>query len=73
MDEVLEEGSLLSTSQRVWRNAVSSPSWVRDRTPAAKRVSCFLEAPDGLSLNLLGAKFAGGHGPPWLPLNKNYL
>jgi len=52
MDEVLEEGSLLSTSQRVWRNAVSSPSWVRDRTPAAKRVSCFLEAPDGLSLNL---------------------
>jgi len=33
------------------------------RDPAAKRFSCILHAPDGLSWNFLGAKFAGGRGP----------
>ena len=31
------------------------------RIPAAKRFSCTLEAPEGLSWNLLGATFGGGH------------
>jgi len=30
------------------------------RTPAAKRFSCLLGAPDGLSWNFLRAKFGGG-------------
>jgi len=37
--------------------------WPRVEAPVAKRFSCILEAPDGLSWNLLGAKFGGGHGP----------
>jgi len=43
-------------------SAVSSHSWVRGEAPAAKRLSCILEAPDCLSSNLLGAKFVGEHG-----------
>ena len=35
------------------------------KTPAAKMFACTLEAPDGLSWNLFGAKFGGGMAP-WL-------
>ena len=41
------------TSWRVWGSAVYSPSGVWGRVPAAKRYSCILEAPYGLSLNLV--------------------
>ena len=64
-DMVLEGGNQsLSHQLRVWGSAVSSHSGVRSRAAAAKRFSCILEAPsDGLSWNLLGAKFGwGGHG-----------
>ena len=37
-------------------SAVCSPSGVRGGTLATKRFSCILQAPDGLSWNLLGAK-----------------
>ena len=54
--------SLLPISYGVCGSAVSSRSEVRGGAPAAKRFSCILEGPDGLSCNLLGTKF-GGHGP----------
>ena len=54
-----------TTSYGVWGNAVSYPSGIRDGAPAAKRFYCILEVPDGISWNLLGAKFAGRpHHPP---------
>jgi len=34
------------------------------KTPAAKMFACTLEAPDGLSWNLFGAKFGGGGMAP---------
>jgi len=44
--------------------------WPRVGAPIAKRFSCILEAPDGLSWNLLGAKFGGGMVPlPAPPLS----
>ena len=42
---------------------------VRGGVPAAKRFSCILEAPDGLSWNLFVAKFGVGHAPSAPPLN----
>ena len=42
---------------------VNSLRGVRDRALAAKRFFCILEAPDGLSWNLLGTKFLGGMAP----------
>jgi len=48
-------------------NVVSSPSGIRGRAAAAKKFSCILQAPDGLSWNLLCAKFGGGHGPAHPP------
>ena len=58
-----------TTSYGVWGNAVSYPSGIRDGAPAAKRFYCILEVPDGISWNLLGAKFAGmaPSPPPFNP------
>ena len=49
--------SPLPSSYGVRGSAVISPSDVRDKSPAAKRFSCILEAPDCLSWNLLRARF----------------
>jgi len=52
--------SPLRTSCRVSGNVVSSFSGVQGGAPAAERFSCILEAPDGLSYNLiLDTKAAG--------------
>jgi len=57
----LKRGQPASSPQaRGLGSAISSPSEVRSRCTAAKRVSCMLEAPEGLSWNLMGAKFGGG-------------
>jgi len=48
-------------------SVVCSPAGVRGGIPAAKRFSCILEAPDGLSWNLLRAQFGGM--VHWLPIN----
>jgi len=37
-----------------YANMLGGLHWVRGGAPAAKRFSCILEAPDGLSWNLLG-------------------
>jgi len=59
----LERGSQPPPRQlEVWGSAVSSPTGVRERALAAERFSCILEAPDGLSWNLLGTEFRW-HGP----------
>jgi len=42
---------------------VNSPSGVQGGALAAERFSCILQAPDGLSWNLSGAKFRWGHAP----------
>ena len=47
-----------------WYSVVSPPySGVRSGDLAAKRFSCILEAPDGLSWNFMGAKFGKEHDP----------
>jgi len=43
-------------------SALSSPSWVRGRAPAADRFSCILQVLGGLSWNLLGPS-SGDHCP----------
>jgi len=53
-------------------SAVCSPSGVRGGTLATKRFSCILQAPDGLSRNLLGAKLWEACCP-WPPLNPSML
>ena len=58
-----------ASSCGVWGSAVMSPGGVRDKAPAAEKgflAFYNLEAPDGLSWKLLGAKFGGG---PLAPLN----
>jgi len=64
----LERGNQPQPHQlEIWRSAVRSPSGVRDGALAAKMFSYILEAPHGLSQNMLGVKFRGGHdafGPP---------
>ena len=43
-------------------SAASSRSGVQGGAPAAKRFSCILQAPDGLSWNFFGPS-SGGHYP----------
>jgi len=59
-------------------SAVSSPSWIRGRakvnsafSAAAKRFSCTIEAPHGLSWNLLG-QVRGDMAPLHPPLKSVY-
>jgi len=69
----LKRGQPASSPQaRGLGSAISSPSEVRSRSAAAKRVSCMLEAPEGLSWNLMGAKFGGG-GVAALPPAAAYI
>jgi len=52
---VLREGQQAPSppTRGSWVNAVSFPSGIRDAAQAAKKFSCILDAPDGLSWNLL--------------------
>ena len=64
--------ALLSTGSGVRESAVSSPSGLRGGAPAAKRFSCIVEAPYGLSWNLLrpssGKRMALLPPPPYIRL-----
>jgi len=51
----------------VWGCAVSSPSEVRSRVPAAKRFSNILEAPDGLSWRTCWGPSSWSPSPPLNP------
>ena len=56
------------------RNAACSPSGIQGGAPAAVKLSCILEAPDGLSWNLSAAKFGGrGMAPLALSLKSAYV
>lgn len=58
---VLREGQQAPSppTRGSWVNAISFPSGIQYGAQAAKKFSCILDAPDGLSWNLLGVKFVG--------------
>jgi len=60
----------LPTSLGVW-GSDELPQRDLGRSPADKRFASVLEAPEGLSWNLLGAKFEGGMAPLNPPTVRN--
>ena len=55
--------SPLPTSYGVWGSAVSSPSGVRGRAPAAKRFNCLMTSPGTLGGQVLGGGMAPSNPP----------
>jgi len=65
----VEEATGPVPSSHIWvtlGSAVSSPTAVWGGAPAAKRFSCILKAPQGLSENLLSLNFKLGDAVPKL-------
>ena len=72
---VLREGQQAPSppTRGSWVNAISFPSGIQYGAQAAKKFSCILDAPDGLSWNLFGPSSGRALTLAPLPLKSAYV